>query len=141
MTRPVALVRATAEDRVAAGLLLAGLAAWMAYTRVFWTLHGLHATLPACPFLALTGQPCPLCGGTRAFASMWEGDVGRAVRFHPLGPALFAGTFAAAAAALVLLLSGRALRVRPDAQKRLQIAGFAIFGAAWALRLVLLPLP
>lgn len=28
-----------------------------------------------CPFLAATGLPCPLCGGTRAFAFVASGDL------------------------------------------------------------------
>ena len=30
--------------------------------------------LPACPFRAATGLPCPLCGATRAFALAVRGD-------------------------------------------------------------------
>lgn len=32
--------------------------------------------IPTCPFRAITGLPCPLCGGTRAFAWAARGDAG-----------------------------------------------------------------
>jgi hypothetical protein len=31
-------------------------------------------SLPPCPFRALTGHPCPSCGGRRAFAAVASGD-------------------------------------------------------------------
>jgi hypothetical protein len=32
--------------------------------------------MPPCPFRTVTGLPCPLCGGTRAFAWVARGDAG-----------------------------------------------------------------
>ena len=37
-------------------------------------------------------KPDPFCGGTRTFAWMWRGDLGRAVAVYPLGPLLFVTT-------------------------------------------------
>jgi|GEM_PF-747163 len=40
--------------------------------------------LPACPLRETTGVPCPLCGGTRAFASLAGLDFAEALRLNPL---------------------------------------------------------
>lgn len=122
---------------------LAALLGWLAYTRFFWTLQSLHATLPFCPFLLITGQPCPLCGGTRSFAEMWQGDPAAAVRYHPLGPALFVLTLAGAAGLGLLLATGRTLRWAGGqaAERRAWIALGALFVTAWLFRLAYLPLP
>ena len=42
-----------------------------------------------CPFLALTGWQCPLCGGTRMGGALLHGDLAAAFAFNPL--ALVAG--------------------------------------------------
>ena len=36
-----------------------------------------------CPFVLLTGYPCPLCGMTRAFFAFLRGDFKEAWRLHP----------------------------------------------------------
>ena len=50
-------------------------------------LSALYATsgigLP-CPFRALTGWDCPLCGGTRMGAALLHGDVQAAFGYNPL---------------------------------------------------------
>ena len=40
---------------------------------------GETSVLPPCPFLAITGLWCPLCGGTRAVDALVAGDVGAAL--------------------------------------------------------------
>lgn len=40
--------------------------------------------LPPCPFLAITGLWCPLCGGTRAMDALVAGDVGAALGLNLL---------------------------------------------------------
>ncbi len=37
-----------------------------------------------CPFRALTGWQCPLCGGTRMGAALLHGDLSAAYAFNPL---------------------------------------------------------
>jgi hypothetical protein len=137
----VALVRAGAEARLRNRLTLAGFVLWLAYTRFLWPLHSVHATLPACPFLAITGHPCPFCGGTRSFASMWDGNLGRAVSLYPLGPVLFAGTLLAVPVLAVALLSGRDLELRvPEPLRRAAVgAGLGVLAVSWAFKLTVLP--
>jgi len=137
----VAVVRAGAEARLRNALLLAGLVLWMLYTRVYWSLHAMHLGLPQCPFLAITGHPCPFCGGTRSFAYLWNGRVSNAVALYPLGPALFAGTVVAIPLLAAAVLADRDVTVRlPDRLRRalLGCAGGALV-VSWALKLTLLP--
>ena len=118
--------------------MFAALLGWYAYTRVYWTAAALHATLPPCPFLFLTGHPCPFCGGTRSFASVWTGDLGRALQFHPLGPAFFAGGLGTAAVAAWTAVGGKRLDLRlSHAQERgVYAGGAAVVLAAWAVKLI-----
>jgi hypothetical protein len=137
----VAVVRAGAEARLRNAFLLAGLVFWMLYTRVFWAAHAVHATLPPCPFLTLTGHPCPFCGGTRSFAFMWEGRVSRAVALYPFGPVLFVATALAIPVLAVAVLANRDLVVRVP--ERVRQAFFAValgaLAVSWALKLTVLP--
>lgn len=137
----LAIARSDREATFHGAAAFTGLVAWLAYTRVFSALQGMHATLPACPFLLLTGHPCPLCGGTRSFAAMWHGDLAAAARYHPLGPALFVVSLAAAAGLGLLLATGRTLRWSGAVERRVVVAVAALFAAAWLFRLAFLPLP
>ena len=139
----LSLARADQADRLRYSLVLLGLLAWLLYTRVFWMLHSAGATFPTCPFLLLTGQPCPLCGGTRSFAQMWQADLGGSARYHPLGPVLFVLTFAGVVGLAVLVMRGRVVRWRPPrpVEQRLYWAVGGVFLIAWMFRLAFLPLP
>lgn len=37
-----------------------------------------------CPFAIVTGQACPLCGGTRAASALLRGDLDLAWQMHPV---------------------------------------------------------
>ncbi len=39
-----------------------------------------------CPFALCTGMACPGCGMTRAASYLIRGDLGQALRYHPLVP-------------------------------------------------------
>ncbi len=137
----VALVRADSETRLRNVFVLVGLVLWMVYTRVFWTASALHVTLPPCPFLRLTGHPCPFCGGTRSFAYMWRGDVGHASALYPLGPVLFFGTLLAIPVVAAAVIADRTLLLRlPDRLRRALLAAvLGVLAISWALKLTVLP--
>ena len=137
----VAVVRAGAEARLRNALLLIGLVLWMLYTRVYWSLHAMHLGLPQCPFLAITGHPCPFCGGTRSFAYMWNGRVTNAVLLYPLGPLMFVVTALAIPVLAAALLADRDLTVRLPDRLRRPLLGCAagVLAVSWALKLTMLP--
>jgi hypothetical protein len=137
----LALVRADREARLRNLVLLAGLVGWMAYTRVFWPLETVHATLPACPFLTLTGHPCPFCGGTRSFAYMWNGNLSHSATLYPLGPLMFVGTLTAIPVLLAAVVTNRTLewRFAPSLRRGLVVAGCLPLAVSWSLKLTVLP--
>jgi hypothetical protein len=56
------------------------------------------ARLPSpCPFRALTGFRCPLCGLTRATRALTRADLGGALALHPFAPLLWVATVVALA--------------------------------------------
>ena len=137
----LAVVRAAPEARLRNACLLAGLLLWMLYTRYFATAQALHATLPPCPFLLVTGHPCPFCGGTWSFANMWHGDVGRAAALYPLGPALFWAVVAAIPVLAAALVLDRDVRWRLSRgwARAIAVAALLPLAASWALKLTVLP--
>jgi hypothetical protein len=134
---PAFLEPADRQSRVQAAAFGGVVVAWLAYTRVYAALQASHLVLPACPFLALTGHPCPFCGGTRSFAATWRGDLNRAVHLYPAGPLLFVAAIVAAVGAGLCLLAGR--RVRLPLSSRQSRVLVTVLGAGlaanWAAKL------
>ena len=127
-------------DRIRDFSLLGGLVLWLAYTRIYWIIAAGHLTLPPCPFYYLTGHPCPFCGGTRAFAYMWQGDISDAVRLYPLGPVLFAGSLVGVFGLAAGIVTGRTWSLAlTRMQWRLLIVGVVTtIGLSWALKVFVL---
>jgi hypothetical protein len=133
---PIALYRAVPGDRMRDLGLLAGLTAWLVYTRFYWTLHATHIALPPCPFYYLTGHPCPFCGGTRSFAYMWQGDLSDAVRLYPLGPLFFVGSLIGAGGLVSGVITGRTWSLNLSAMqwRLLIVAAVSAIAFSWALK-------
>lgn len=87
-----------------------------------------------CPFLALTGWECPLCGGTRMGAALLHGDLGAAYGHNPLALLALAVLGVLSLLWIVEALGGPALR--PPA--RLRAAARRVGSLRWlVLSLVL----
>jgi len=69
---------------------------------------GAYAFVPSCPTKNLTGQDCPTCGMSRAFAAIGHGRISDAIRYHRVSPLAF--SFVCAAALLGAVQSARTLR-------------------------------
>lgn len=82
---------------------------------------------PGCPVLALTGLPCPTCGGTRAVHLLFDGDPDF-LRYNPVwAVAVVVGL----AAAVVIAWRG----VRPRAAT-LAVAAGSLAAAGWVTAMV-----
>ncbi len=140
MAFPISITKALPDQRLRDLGMFGGLMLWLVYTRVYWAMHALHATLPPCPFYYLTGHPCPFCGGTRSFAFMWQGDIADAVRLYPLGPAFFAGTVLGAGGLAAGLITGRTWSPRlTSLQWRLvTIGAVSAIAISWVLKVFVL---
>ncbi|WP_375013627.1 DUF2752 domain-containing protein [Actinomadura sp. 21ATH] len=104
--------------RVAAMATAAMGAAW---------IHRVNDPGVLCPLRAVTGIPCPLCGGTTVFIEMGSGRPVQAVLANPVA---FAGAVALALAPLGLGDRWRALQ--PGA--RMWVLGTALLGSElWQL--------
>lgn len=137
---PISFPRALPADRLRDIAILGGLLLWLTYTRVFWALQAAHLTMPPCPFYLITGHPCPFCGGTRSFAYMWRGDVADAVRLYPLGPVLFAGTFAGVAGLAAGLVTSRTWtpRLTPLQWRLVWMGAISVVAVSWLLKVFVL---
>ena len=114
---------AAAVERTRSRLLrdpvLAGIAGVAAATLLHVRDPHVDGAYGSCPFLELTGRPCPGCGGLRAVSALTHGDVVGALSSNALAIALVAvlalawATWAVRRArgtdARMLVLSDRAL--------------------------------
>src|SRR6266851_5553032 len=136
---PLATVaRATPGDRWLAFTFLGLGIPWLVYTRLYFLLQPRHLTFDGGLFMRFFNKPDPFCGGTRTFAWMWQGDVGRAVAVYPLGPLIFVATVALVVYGLFVLVTGRAvyLNLSPMMVRGVIIVGFVALALNWIAKLV-----
>src|SRR5207245_2639989 len=133
-----AVAPATPGDRWLAWTLLGVGLPWLAYTRLYFFLHPRHLTFDGGLFMWYFNKPDPFCGGTRTFAWMWRGDVGRAVAVYPLGPLLFVATVALVVYGLYVMVTRRAVQINlsPAMVRGLLVVGFVALGLNWIAKLV-----
>ena len=88
----------------------AGIVAFVGGSAAVWAFDpSTTHFLPVCPLYALTGCACPGCGLTRAFHSLFHGDVITALDFNALLP-IWVGLFGYLFVSLVLTATrGRGL--------------------------------
>ena len=88
-----------------------------------------------CVFNHLTGQPCPLCGGTHAFAALAQGDAMAAWQANPgLLPLVAIAAVHTAQLGLEAWSGKRVMRWRAGVGA--WGAGVALLLGGWALRLL-----
>jgi Protein of unknown function (DUF2752) len=75
----------------------------------------------SCPFLALTGWECPLCGGTRMGAALLRGDLGSAFAANPVALVAVAVLLVLSLLWTVELLGGPAVRPPRALARRLAL--------------------
>ena len=68
------------------------------------TVHAATGFAPVCPLRAVTGVPCPFCGGTTSATALAQGHLADALAANPFVPAL-----TVVLAGVLLLVAARAL--------------------------------
>ncbi|HEY3349250.1 MAG TPA: DUF2752 domain-containing protein [Thermoanaerobaculia bacterium] len=91
----------------------------------------LAAGAPVCAFRAITGVPCPTCGGTRALLALARLDAGAALAWNPLVTLGVAVFFLGGLVALVRALRGLGVPDAPPPRWAGAAAGLAL-AANWA---------
>ena len=101
------------------------------------TVHALTGFAPVCPLRAVTGVPCPFCGGTTSATALADGRLSDALAANPFVPAL-----AVVLAGALLLLAARALgwaappRSWPrDRQRTGALVAGALVATSWLFQL------
>ncbi len=120
--------RSRGGDRTTVGALFLATASAVAVgTAVVMPPAALEHSPMICPFLLLTGLPCPACGLTRSWVALGHGDVADAFAFNAFGPPLMAVSAAFVVWVVVARVRGRPLTL-PGWSVRVAV----VVGVLWA---------
>ncbi|MCZ7585763.1 MAG: DUF2752 domain-containing protein [Deltaproteobacteria bacterium] len=122
----------TARFRVTLLAMIAG--GWVWAYIVPWKL--VYET-QFCPFLNLSGLPCPFCGLTRSCVAFASGRFAESWMVNPLGPVVMAASVVFAAAVIGLLAWNRPA-LRPDAFLKRHRAVLPAALGLWTLNWILM---
>lgn len=104
-----------------------------------WKYPDTVCSLGSCPFLDVTGIPCPTCGGTRAALGLVDGRWGDAFLANPFmaaGLTLFVAWFVYGVAATVVPAWRRELVLGEGEKKAARIVAWAFLLAAWIWQII-----
>lgn len=105
MLEPLTQLTDLSMDKVTTKVAAAGLGwTYLAYAGLLDTRLVPH--LVVCPFLLLTGHPCPFCGTTRSWNAMLHGHFSHAFALHPWAPLLLPLWIVLTIAATIELFGG-----------------------------------
>ena len=90
-----------------------------------------------CMSRRLLQLPCPICGLTRAFTAIAQGELRAALTFHPLAPIVLVEVIAIWVVAFFRIRGCRRVRIPP----RIIVANLAAFLIVWVGRLATGTLP
>jgi hypothetical protein len=98
---------------------------------------GLGLGFDVCPFRALTGVPCPLCGLTTSWAAALDGRLDASIAAHPVGLPLLAAWigFSVMNVQAVVALSTKAGSVQPLPVERIEAWLFEVVRRCQAIAL------
>ena len=106
----------TAQTPFRAGRAVAWLAGFGAFGLGLSAVYASTGLGVGCPFRAVTGWDCPLCGGTRLGGALLHGDVAAAFAYNPL---VFVGLIVLAVLGVAWAVEAAGgPRVRPPAAAR-----------------------
>jgi hypothetical protein len=92
--------------------------------------------LPSCLFRELTGVSCLTCGLTRSVHAMSHGEPLAALRFHLMGPLLFAAAIVTGGIWAVEALRGSRVRFRRNVGRTTVALLGVVWAGYWVARLV-----